>query len=569
MSAHLPRRISALVVSVLVALALGTPYLYGVFAPQLVKRVGLTALDSASISMASNIGSGFGGLPAGLVIDHWGPANAILLGSLSVCAGYFALYEIYVHRIESLILICIAILFVGFGSILGFFSTLKAAQSNFPKHRGAASAFPVSSYGLSATIFSLIAALAYSDNTAGLLLFLSLFCGAVTFLGSFFVNIHLEEEDHPNVDEETPLVLDTEETVPDEIQGSTSTSERQSENLIPGNSSTEQPLTPSSETPSLRGSFSFWGIGLRTPRNSTSYSSTDLKAKLDSLSDQEGSQSLSRFPSVNKLNAVKVSSTPVNHRKMKHPLETIKERLTNKTFLTHYAVVSLISGIGQMYIYSVGFIVIAQYNYGKDKEKEFPSLDHPLISLMSRGVSALSGAPPLSGGAASLQALQVSLISIASFGGRLVSGFVSDFIHKKLHASRLWIVVFDTLILAVGQYISMVNVNNATLICIASVIIGGSYGLVFGTYPAIIADTFGTRTFSTSWGLICTGPLIVLFNLNKYFGAIYDKNTDKATGICYKGNSCYKQAFEVSFALCFVVFAISISLIAFQRKRSR
>lgn len=48
-SSHLPGRLTALITSILVALASGTPYLYGVYSPQFVKRIGLLASDSSTI----------------------------------------------------------------------------------------------------------------------------------------------------------------------------------------------------------------------------------------------------------------------------------------------------------------------------------------------------------------------------------------------------------------------------------------------------------------------------------------------------------------------------------------
>ena len=48
---------------------------------------------------------------------------------------------------------------------------------------------------------------------------------------------------------------------------------------------------------------------------------------------------------------------------------------------------------------------------------------------------------------------------------------------------------------------------------------------------------------------MCTGPLITLWILNKYFGKLYDANTDSDTGICYLGNGCYQGAFELSLVL--------------------
>ena len=74
----------------------------------------------------------------------------------------------------------------------------------------------------------------------------------------------------------------------------------------------------------------------------------------------------------------------------------------------------------------------------------------------------------------------------------------------------------------------------------------------------MIADRFGTRLFSTSWGLVCTGPLITLWILNKSFGKLYDANSDSDTGICYLGNGCYQGAFELSLVLCGMTFVVTL-----------
>ncbi|ABN65506.2 Monocarboxylate transporter [Scheffersomyces stipitis CBS 6054] len=543
-SNHLPQRLISLVVSIFICLASGTPYLYGVYSPQLVQRVGLTTSDSATISLASNIGSGVGGLPGGLMIDHFGPQISILVGSICIFIGYFVLYKIYQHKYDSLFFICISIAAMGFGSITSYFATLKAAQANFPKHRGAAGAFPVSSYGLSATLFSVIAATFFKDNTGGLLEFLAMFCGIVAFLGSFFIHIYLDHEDEEPDIESHKLASSEEEAAMMESSNSSPTVVEEIEQ--PG--ATAAKLERSD---SLPGSFRFWGLGSRTPRSSVSSSQEDMQPILQNIRDQNRLQQQS-------------SSTNNNNPFLSPPrtsFQIIKDRLTDKIFLTHYFIVSIISGMGQTYIYTVGFIVTAQYYYHKDQLDSVSTVDTTPRSGIA-GVHA-----KIASSAAALQALQVSIISIGSFSGRLFSGFVSDFIHKKYHIQRLWIVVVTIIILSVGQFITITNVNSAHLISISSAIIGGSYGLVFGTYPAVVADSFGTKTFSTTWGLICTGPLITLFFLNKYFGYIYDANTDSKTGICYKGNECYKGAYELSFLLCFVVFITSLVIIYVQRKK--
>ncbi|KAK6198932.1 monocarboxylate transporter [Scheffersomyces amazonensis] len=552
-SQHTTQRLIALGISVFVCIASGTPYLYGVYSPQLVKQVGLTASDSATISLAENIGSGFGGLPGGLIIDHTGPQKSILMGSICILIGYFSIYKMYQEKWGNLLLLCISMIAMGFGSITCFFATLKAAQANFPKHRGTAGAFPVSSYGLSATLFSIIAATFFKDDTGGLLKFLSLFCGSVTFFGSFFVHIYLDQHDDHDHDQINNQINDEENPSDETTVMLMSDSNNNLDESTPAIPLPPPPISAKMErSDSLPGSFRFWGLGSRTPRSSVSSQAEEVAPFLQSIRDQSAALSaindnrLSTTSSSTSLNAIP-TRTPISIPKppKANLFEVVKDRLTDRIFLTHYFIVSIVSGIGQAYIFTVGFVVTAQFNYDGNK----------------RDVTGLASS------AATLQALQVSIISIASFSGRLFSGFLSDFLYKKYHIQRLWIVLVTIAILSIGQFVTIINVHNPHLVTLASAITGGCYGLAFGTYPAIIADSFGTRTFSTSWGLVCTGPLITLFILNKYFGWIYDANTNPDDGICYKGNGCYKGAFEVSFVLCFIVFIVASLLIYKQRKR--
>ncbi|KAG7192976.1 uncharacterized protein KQ657_001086 [Scheffersomyces spartinae] len=546
---HLGLRLTTLVVSVVVSLAAGTPYLYGVYSPQLVRHVGLTASDSATISLATNMGTGFGGLPAGMIIDHFGPRWSILLGSLCIFIGYISIYHIYQDVIGILLLICIAMVSIGFGSIISFYATLKACQSNFPKHKGAAGAGPISAYGLAATVFSAVSATFYVHDTAGFLKFLAIVCGAVTFFGSWAVGIYLDHDE-----DEIEFAIDEETIVEGDNEPSEAT-ESVTQSLLECDAQST-PMVRDNDDESLRGSFSFWGIGTRTPRASV----TSLIAAAPPIlppskpQAQGGRRETGDYtPSLNTQFMADATETETQQTKamiteIRTPVVTKKtnlkqvilNRLTDKAFLLHFVVVSLASGIGQMYIYSVGFVVTAQYNRGQD----------PAYSNLKETKEAASH----------LQALQVAVISIGSFSGRVISGILSDFIYKKYHIQRLWIVVFTLLLLIAGEQI-LIHLNESYMITVSSAIVGSCYGLTFGTYPAVIADFFGTRTFTTTWGLICTGPMVVLFVLNKYFGHIYDLNTNNETGICYLGNECYKGAFEVACALAFCAFLVTLFII--------
>ncbi|CAH2353823.1 uncharacterized membrane protein [[Candida] railenensis] len=597
---HIYGRSVALVVSIFVCLAAGTPYLYGVYGPQLIKQCGLTATDSATISLCTNIGAGFGGLPGGVIIDRFGPQLAILFGSVFITVGYFGVYRIYQAALSSLPLICIFMCIMGFGSITSYFATLKAAQANFPKHRGSAGAVPVSCYGLSATLLSIIAASYFNGNSGGFIGFLSIYCGGFTFIGSWFVHIYLDEEDadkslqhSPSIssqflnnenaidstnDEEAVLLLSRDNSgsnlkdmVTNNTGGNPGGASSVTDTLGPVPDNTVPPPPPERSN-SLHGSFSFWGIGSRTPRSSAASISSSQAPLINSLRDSYENSQSSRAPAMSKqqsLASLNSTSTALGVSKRPTPkssLQIVVELLKNKNFIVHYSIVSVLSGIGQMYIYTVGFIVIAQYYYGKEPGSN-ESIDTDSHQIIRRLLQKMSGgAPPGSDKmAAALQALQVSVISISSFSGRLIAGVLSDFIHKRYHIQRLWIVLVTIIFFSGGQLLIM-NLQRADLIIIPSIIVGASYGLIFGTYPAVIADEFGTKTFSTTWGLICTGPLITLFILNKYFGMIYDHNTDPGTGICYKGNDCYRGAFELSFGLCLLFFAVTLCVIYVKRK---
>ncbi|KAI5966095.1 hypothetical protein CANMA_003341 [Candida margitis] len=526
MASHFPKRLTALIVSVFVALAAGTPYMYGVYSPQLIKHIGLTASDSATISLATNIGSGVGGLPGGLLIDHFGPQVSIFVGSLCILTGYFTMFKIYQHQYSNLFVICIAMALMGFGSITSYFATLKASQANFPKHKGVAGALPVSCFGFSATVFSIISASFFKDNTGGLLQFLAFFCGSVTLLGSFFVHVYVgDEEDERENNLLTP------------IEGNAAQQHSALEEEAALTSDIEPPPQSLTRSDSLNGSFSFWGIGTRTPRSSISLQDSEAT---------EVARSLLEVEQANKQPKPRAS-----------PIETIKHRLVDKIYLVHYFIVSITAGVGQVYIYSVGFIVAAQYYYNKEHDV------HPKYDLVARTLQIAVHDPD----AASIQALQVSILSIASFLGRIFAGFVSDYIHKTWHIQRLWIVQATLIVLSLAQYITISNTASFHLTAVASTLTGACYGLIFGTYPAVIADSYGTKTFSTNWGLICTGPLLTLYALNKYFGWIYDSQTDGETGICYLGNECYKGAFELSFILCGIAFLVSAGLIYRQRNK--
>ncbi|KAH3131381.1 hypothetical protein KXV82_009358 [Aspergillus fumigatus] len=69
----------------------------------------------------------------------------------------------------------------GFGSCSSFSASIKTAASNFPDHRGTATAFPLAAFGLSAFFWSTVSAVIFKDDTGKFLLLLA--------LGTFLLNL--------------------------------------------------------------------------------------------------------------------------------------------------------------------------------------------------------------------------------------------------------------------------------------------------------------------------------------------------------------------------------------------
>ncbi|CAG89164.2 DEHA2F10516p [Debaryomyces hansenii CBS767] len=236
---------------------------------------------------------------------------------------------------------------------------------------------------------------------------------------------------------------------------------------------------------------------------------------------------------------------------------SLKKSLVHPIFWYHYFILSLIQGFGQMYIYSIGFILKAIHYY-YDNE-----------------VSQKSGTSSLQ----SHQALHVSLIAISSFIGRLSSGPQSDFLVRKLHCQRHWILILGLSLMFAGHSINCIDLTYLCsdlrrankILSLASCIIGYAYGFSFTCYPAIISDLFNMRNYSFLWGTMYTSTTFGLALMTTIFGYYYDLNSTEwdhhvEKYVCDKGSGCYKSTFQITSGLC--VFTAILVLGYIYTKRS-
>jgi hypothetical protein len=164
--------------------------------------------------------------------------------------------------------------------------------------------------------------------------------------------------------------------------------------------------------------------------------------------------------------------------------------------------------------------------------------------------------------------MHVSIISVCSFLGRLLSGMGSDFIVKRLHGSRSWCLVIASLIFSVAQ-ICAINVENPNYLKYVSGFTGLAYGFLFGCYPSVVAEAFGVHGLSQNWGTMTIAPVFSgnLFNL--FYGIVYDSHSEiRPDGgrVCDDGLVCYRSAYLVTLGAC--VMGLVVSLWSIQHSHS-
>lgn len=224
-----------------------------------------------------------------------------------------------------------------------------------------------------------------------------------------------------------------------------------------------------------------------------------------------------------------------------HHLE-LSECLCHPIFWAHFAVVAVFQGLGQMYIYCVGYILQAVHTfYGPDT------------------------------GLGKYQALHVLAVALALFAGRLSLGPVLDQLVKR-HCQRHWVLCLAVVVMLLGHVIlaspmtswcSSMQSANAVLVA-ASLLVGYAYGLGFTTFPVIIADLFHMKNYLTLWGLVYSSTVAGLAFFTKLFGHVYDSNS--RDHVCYKGSTCFRSAFVYTLMCSVLVLLVVLAVIRARRK---
>ena len=160
------------------------------------------------------------------------------------------------------------------------------------------------------------------------------------------------------------------------------------------------------------------------------------------------------------------------------------------------------------------------------------------------------------------QMSQVGILSLASFAGRLSSGIGSDaLVHRG--ASRFWTLVVSATIFTLAQIVAML-LSNPNYLFLLSGLTGLAYGQLFGVFPALTADAFGTSGMAINWGVMTLAPVLSGNFFNLAYGKILDGNSEfvprpggnegEVDRVCGLGRGCYVEAYWITFSAA--VFAV-------------
>lgn len=241
----------------------------------------------------------------------------------------------------------------------------------------------------------------------------------------------------------------------------------------------------------------------------------------------------------------KFETEPVQYHDLHHHAEVSGLALfLNPRFWLLFITTGAFASLGQMYIYTVGYMVKALVT-----NTFLPPVD-PTAEYVPMDIVIQQE-----------QQVQVGLTSIANCIGRLLAGILGDIITQSFQKPRGWLLFIPGFGLVITQIMAL-SITDPHHLEWASMLSGFFYGFTFCIMPIIVGDVFGMENFSGNWGLVGMAPIAPSFFFTNLFGKVYDQHTsttDLGTNICTLGNGCYRQVFKLTLGVSvFSILVVSI-----------
>ncbi|KZV83279.1 MFS general substrate transporter [Exidia glandulosa HHB12029] len=485
--------------SFLIALSAGTNYGFSAYAPQLGAQLRITHTQLNLIGSAGNMGVYTSGPFWGKLVDSRGPRILFVSAMFLLAIGYFGIRAFYDGVFDFLspdgmswfafTLIVIFSICSGLGGNAGLTAAVNATAKSFPDTlRATATGLVLSGFGLSAFLFSTIAHTVFPGDTSSFLLLLALGTSIPMLVGVLFVRpIPLVPQTQENLDAVNERLLAT------DVAGEEHLDDAYAPIVVGGvfeNVDAEESATPllASESSSLydseRASFidddEASDNGTVTPKRNDATAHLQFPNAPSTTSIPGGGRSQSRN------RRSRTRSKMRGHGQGEHGDVHGKALFRKTEFWILFAIMSLLSGTGLMWINNVGSVAQALYAHA-----------HPLTFDTPAGEEAAS----------KLQATNVSFTSIGNCLGRILIGVLADIGRNRWGVSRP---TFLCLVAAafIASQIFAAHIDDPENLWMASGVLGLAYGGLFGLCPVIIIEWFGLGHFSQNWGFTSLSPFV-------------------------------------------------------------
>ncbi|KAF9192677.1 hypothetical protein BGZ51_005066 [Haplosporangium sp. Z 767] len=449
-------------------LASGSLYVFALYSPAFKNHLGYSQTQTSTIAVIGDIGLyGFGPL-SGLMADRLGPRPTSFFAGCLLFLGYSLLSTGFSKGMENVqqgkeptnFLLMSGFLFLaGMGSSTSYMAAFTSLAKNFQHARGIALGVPVSFFGLSAAVLTLIAQGFFtikagnfgkpsSENreldTTHFLLFLGLAGGLINGLAVFGMNI-------------VPPAKKVDSIEQDNNSNSNSNHNNNASNTESGQlrqgAENDHTIVPSEQTPLLQEDTSTESIA--------------------TLKQQQHNQHL-------------------------RPVRSLSGRafFMDRDAQYFFVVMFCLAGTGLMIINSISAMVDVV------AASETSDIPIPTIQGDMQGQEVtksflrrllLEDKNPL----ASIHAMHVGLISIASYAGRIVAAIGTDVAIARKGAHRIDALPLATGFMALSQVVGMFASIRWLYLC--SIITGFAYGGFFGVAGTIVAELWGEETCGQNW----------------------------------------------------------------------
>ncbi|KAJ3156950.1 putative monocarboxylate transporter mch1 [Geranomyces michiganensis] len=485
----------SLVCAAILQTAAGTVYLFGLYGPQLSERMDWSQKQTALVAGCLSWGISLSGPLLGTFVDKraTAPWPIFLVGGAAIATGYGLISATYSGAlpVRHFAVVALYFLLVGAGSAACYHCSLATNIRNWPAaHRGVAVGVPVSMFGLSAYIYAHVAdrffytrSATTSDRQLDIPRFL-LLIAAVAVLAALLAAMVLRD-----YRKDVPEIM---RAVVEEERGCGAD---QDEN---GN-----------------------GVGIVEEEEQVE---GEGEAKDQGEGEGEGEEEEEQRPLLQHLGHRRVRFD--DDGESRNPgSESIIARTTVSQG-DNAAVVSLWKQ-AEMYLLTASFCTLVgvglMYSAG--------------IGTLVVGLSP-ADATPASPLVQRAQNRHVTLFSICSFSGRMLTGLISD---RAARATARSIIIripriawtsLASILMAIASGLMVVALNNnddnnnnnsvPALLSVVTVLIGAAYGIVWTSTPTVLVDLVGGDVFATCWGWITLSAAFAAQALMVVFGYVYD-----------------------------------------------